>query len=638
MAIKKVTELDFDTIKTNLKAHMQNQEEFTDYNFDASGLAVIIDLLAYNTHYNAVMAHMVANEAFIDSAVKRNSVVSIGKTMGYTPRSARSAKATIDLTITPASTYTSNTLVLGRNTQFTTSVNGVGYSFYPSQDYTVTKTTNASGVGQFVFTDIELIEGTRTETSEIISANNTSGPIILPNANVDTTTIRTRVKENSASSATTTYNVSDTIIAVDNTSKVFYVDESVSGFYQVSFGDGTLGVKLAADNIVIIDYIISSGPVANGASRFNIPVQITGAGETVVGNVTANSAGGAFREDTDSIRYNAPRFNATKNRAITYTDYETLIRSANPNVKAVTVWGGEDNDPPIYGKVFVSLQPRTGLVITEQEKQNLLDVTIKPRQPITMLTEFVEPEYTYVGLNITATYDNKITTLSGDAIKALIIAEVENYFDTNLNMLRKNFYYSVLTKRLAALSDSIIGINMELTLQKRLEVGTNTATRYQPNFHNKIMPNSLRTNHFQATVNNASYKVGIVDKPASTVVAPQYSGTGTLQLKDVGAGTIINENIGTIDYDTGKLDVTSLTISEITGTANTVLNFNVTPHESSKNVSTDLLIRQQSDTTYAVTQKASRNNVINLDQNSADTTNNIMAGVNVTMIARTLDS
>ena len=196
MAIKNVTELDFDTIKTNLKAHMQNQEEFTDYNFDASGLAVILDLLAYNTHYNAVMAHMVANEAFIDSAVKRNSVVSIGKTMGYTPRSARSAKATIDLTVTPATTYTSNTLVIGRNTQFTSSVNGVGYSFYPSQDYTATKMTNSSGVGQFVFTSMELIEGTRTETSEIISTNNTSGPIILPNENVDTTTLRARVKEN----------------------------------------------------------------------------------------------------------------------------------------------------------------------------------------------------------------------------------------------------------------------------------------------------------------------------------------------------------------------------------------------------------------------------------------------------------
>ena len=194
MAIKNVTELDFDTIKTNLKAHMQNQEEFTDYNFDASGLAVILDLLAYNTHYNAVMAHMVANEAFIDSAVKRNSVVSIGKTMGYTPRSARSAKATIDLTVTPATTYTSNTLVIGRNTQFTSSVNGVGYSFYPSQDYTATKMTNSSGVGQFVFTGMELIEGTRTETSEIISTNNTSGPIVLPNENVDTTTLRARVK------------------------------------------------------------------------------------------------------------------------------------------------------------------------------------------------------------------------------------------------------------------------------------------------------------------------------------------------------------------------------------------------------------------------------------------------------------
>ena len=268
MAIKNVTNLDFEEVKQNLKTHLQSQEEFSDYNFDASGLSVLVDLLAYNTHYNAVMAHMIANESFIDSAVKRNSVVSIAKTMGYTPRSARSAKAYIDLTITPDPTYTSNTLFIPRSTIFTTSVNGKSYSFLPSTDRTITKSFTSSGAEQFVTTGIELVEGRRTTTSEIISANNLQGPILLPNNNVDTTTIQVTVKENTNSSVTDTYAFSDTILDVTSTSKVFYIEEATSGFYEVSFGDCVLGKKLEIGNIVkkFFDENWIHAPVLEGKS------------------------------------------------------------------------------------------------------------------------------------------------------------------------------------------------------------------------------------------------------------------------------------------------------------------------------------------------------------------------------------
>ena len=188
MAIKNVTNLDFDTIKGNLKTFLKSQSEFSDYNFEASGLSVLIDLLAYNTHYNAVMAHLVSNEAFLDSAVKRNSIVSIAKTMGYTPRSARAARATIRFTVFPDPTYTSNTLFIPKSTQFVTSVDGKSYVFTPTSDVTVTKTYNDDGREQFVVEDLEIVEGRRTSTSVIIGQNNIRGPLVLTNDNIDTMT------------------------------------------------------------------------------------------------------------------------------------------------------------------------------------------------------------------------------------------------------------------------------------------------------------------------------------------------------------------------------------------------------------------------------------------------------------------
>jgi hypothetical protein len=637
MAIKNVTNLDFDTIKANLKDYMRSQEEFSDYNFDASGLSVLIDLLAYNTHYNAVMAHLVANESFIDSAVKRNSVVSIAKTMGYTPRSARSSKAYVDLTITPDPTYLSNTLFISRGSLFTTSVNGRSYTFLPSTDLTIPRIIDATGAAKFVAENVQLVEGTLTQTSEIIAENTLSGPILLPNNNIDTTTIKCTVRDNVNSSVTETYVYSETILDVNSTSKVFYIEESTSGYYEVHFGDGVLGKKLSVGNIVTIQYIVCNTSAPNGAKSFRNSTNFTGANESVVGTVVAVASGGAPREDIESIRYTAPRYNAVKNRIVTKTDYETVIKAANPNIKSVTAWGGEDNDPPIYGRVFISLQPEEGFTITQDEKNTLLNEVISLKQPITMSTQFVDPEYTYVGLNISATYDPKVTTATPSALQALIVAEVEDYFSGSLSALKKNFYYSFLTNRINNVSKSIIGNNIELRIQKRLVPKLGVVARYEPKFNNKILPNSIRTNYFNAVVNNVTYAtVTIIDKPNADVVAPVYSGTGILQLKDVGTGTLILENLGTIDYDTGAIDIPALTISSLLGSVETV-RISATPHEGSKNISTDVLVRTTEEQEFAVIPKPARNIILALDQSASDIPNNVRPGISVTMVPRVAD-
>jgi hypothetical protein len=378
MSVKNVTELDFDSIKANLKTHLKNQTEFADYDFEASGISQLVDLLAYNTHYNAVLAHMVSNEAFIDSAIKRNSVVSIAKTMGYVPRSARSAKANINLTVQPDASYSDTNLTLSNNSLFTSNVNGKNFSFIPDKDYSVPKSI-VDGVTAFRFTDIVLLEGTRTATTEIIGAANRSGPIILPNDNVDTTTLTVKVQTSTTNFNAEVFALSETITGVTKTSKVYYLEERTDGFYQVVFGDGVLGKQLDVGNIVICEYILSNATAGNGARKFSSPTNITGSGETVTGTTTAASVGGFELENIDSIRFNAPRFNTAKGRVVTSTDYETAIKQSNPNIKSVTVWGGEDNVPPVYGKVYISLQPQTGFVITETEKDNLVTCIISDR-------------------------------------------------------------------------------------------------------------------------------------------------------------------------------------------------------------------------------------------------------------------
>jgi|TARA_B110000908_G_C10244205_1_gene447869 hypothetical protein len=643
MSVKNVTELDFDSIKANLKTHLKNQTEFADYDFEASGISQLVDLLAYNTHYNAVLAHMVSNEAFIDSAIKRNSVVSIAKTMGYVPRSARSAKANINLTVQPDASYSDTNLTLSNNSLFTSNVNGKNFSFIPDKDYSVPKSI-VDGVTAFRFTDIVLLEGTRTATTEIIGAANRSGPIILPNDNVDTTTLTVKVQTSTTNFNAEVFALSETITGVTKTSKVYYLEERTDGFYQVVFGDGVLGKQLDVGNIVICEYILSNATAGNGARKFSSPTNITGSGETVTGTTTAASVGGFELENIDSIRFNAPRFNTAKGRVVTSTDYETAIKQSNPNIKSVTVWGGEDNVPPVYGKVYISLQPQTGFVITETEKDNLVTNVINPKLPVSLVTEFVTAEDLFIGFNIAVTFDPKITTQSADSIKTSVLAQITSHFNTNVNELKKNFFFSKLSKELDGVDESILANNIEMRLMKKITPKLGVASRYELRYNNKLLASSVRTNYFTANITGSQDEVYITDKPDETFTASQqYNGQrfnlarGELILKSKATNTVIGGTVGTIDYDTGYLDITSMKVDAISGATNSDIRVYITPHESAKNISTDSLVRATEEQSYAVTALPARNIILGLDDSNVDTTNNVKQGVAVTMISRIKD-
>jgi hypothetical protein len=438
--------------------------------------------------------------------------------------------------------------------------------------------------------------------------------------------------------------LSETITGVTKTSKVYYLEERTDGFYQVVFGDGVLGKQLDVGNIVICEYILSNATAGNGARKFSSPTNITGSGETVTGTTTAASVGGFELENIDSIRFNAPRFNTAKGRVVTSTDYETAIKQSNPNIKSVTVWGGEDNVPPVYGKVYISLQPQTGFVITETEKDNLVTNVINPKLPVSLVTEFVTAEDLFIGFNIAVTFDPKITTQSADSIKTSVLAQITSHFNTNVNELKKNFFFSKLSKELDGVDESILANNIEMRLMKKITPKLGVASRYELRYNNKLLASSVRTNYFTANITGSQDEVYITDKPDETFTASQqYNGQrfnlarGELILKSKATNTVIGGTVGTIDYDTGYLDITSMKVDAISGATNSDIRVYITPHESAKNISTDSLVRATEEQSYAVTALPARNIILGLDDSNVDTTNNVKQGVAVTMISRIKD-
>jgi hypothetical protein len=619
-----VTELDFATIKENLKTFMQSQEEFQDYNFDGSGLTILLDILAYNTHYNATLAHLQANEMFIDSAVKRNSVTSIAKTLGYTPTSRRSARANITLQIRPASSFTNTSLTITRDTPFTAKTAKNTYTFFPREDYVSGLVVLETGQTGFSF-PMELIEGKRVTNTFIVDQSNKSGPFVLPNGNIDTTTIRVRVQQSNAVTSITTWNFYDDIVEVDGTTRAFFIEEGPSGLYEIRFGDNIVGQQLQVGNIVSIDYIVSSGTAANSIPNFTPSRTFTASGESKVVYLTSAATGGSEKESIDSIRYNAPKFNSTKNRVVTSDDYETLIRARFGNINSIVVWGGEENNPPIYGKVFISIQPLPGSIISQADKDIIARDIIRPRSVVSIQPEFVDPIETYIGLNISVNYNKTITSLTTSRIESEVRAVVQSFFTNNVNKLQKNFYYSRLLSAVAGTTQSIFSASIQVLMHKRIEVFTGVPEDYVIRFNTPLEIETLRTTTFTTTIGTQEYDVYITDQHDITV-----GDIGTLVMKRASDDVIVLSNVGTVDYTTGVVNITDLLIDSGSGTE---LRVYVEPFGDAPNILTTDLTSTSNVSTAAVFPYAARNTVLTLDTSAANSVTNIPAGLTVTAIA-----
>jgi len=543
----RVTELDFDTIKTNLRSFLQQQDAFSDYDFEGSGLSVLLDLLAYNTHYNAYYLNMVANESFIDTAVLRDSVVSLAKSLGYIPFSTKSPTATINFTAN-SSTSAINTLSIPRGFSFISDqIDNKTYNFVVLQDTLVTKADS-----QYVFTNLEISEG------QIVSynfthnqSNNPKQVFTLPDSNIDTNTIDVSVVPNISNTSTRTFSKSIDILDVGPTSDVYFLQEGKNGEFQIYFGNGSVGKKLNDGATVSVSYLVTNGTAANKANNF-VPsaVLVDSASETLqdlsVDPVSAAS-GGSQRESVDSIKFSAPNQFTTQNRLVTKKDYESFVTKEVPSVEAISIWGGEDNVPVVYGKVFVSLKPKANFFISETEKQRIIDNILKPKGIIGVSVEIIDPDFTFILVTNIVKYDTRKTTETPESLKESIRNSIIAFNNNFLNTFDATFTESKFSEAIDDTdTNAIIGSQVSVRLQKRVTPVIGTSS-YEVKFNEKLERGtgiskltSTKFNGFDNT--GASQEVQFEEVPQSS------TGISRIEIEEPGFGYSVAPTV-TIDGD-----------------------------------------------------------------------------------------
>lgn len=558
MANLRVAELDFDAIKTNLKTFLQAQDEFSDYDFEGSSLSVLIDLLAYNTHYNAYLANMLMNEMFLDSAVKRSSAVSIAKHLGYTPRSVRSSVANLDILVTNP-TGLPPSISMNRFTQFSSTINGTSYTFSTIRDHVAVRNGTT-----YSFENIDVVEGVVTSFTFVVADISPDGKYEIPAVDVDTSSLFVTVQNSVSDITLSTYSLATDITGVTSTSKVYFLEQNPLGKYQIYFGDGIIGKQLSLGNIVTVTYLRSSGAVTNVSSTNTqtfSPVSSIAGSSNISITVNSNSTGAKDAETINSIKFNAPKVNAAKNRAVTSEDYEALILANYSGAESISVWGGEDNDPPIYGKVLVSLKPASGFSISQSTKDYIRNTILNSKKMVTVEVDFIDPSYIFLSSTSTVEYNSSLTTLSADAIKTQITNAVSSYFSNELNQFDKKFYYSQLLKVILDSNSAIVNAVLTIKLQKRLDpvLGSNnvfTSTN-SIKFRNPIKPGGLTSSFFFVTSGGASLLCKLVDIPNDS--PPINTGQGSIRLLNALNNNIVTRNIGTVNYSTGEVVISGIT-------------------------------------------------------------------------------
>jgi len=544
-----VTELDFDAIKANLKTFLQAQTEFQDYDFEGSGLSVILDILAYNTHYNALYNNLAVNEMFLDSAIKRNSVVSLAKTLGYTPRSAKCAEAVANLTITSASTGPS-LVSIPQYSPFNTVVNGQPYNFYNKEAISISGASNV-----YTATGVTLIEGTQLSFRFNVS---TGTRYIIPNANVDLDTVSVRVQENSTSSDFKTFTNASSLVGLDPTIRAYFIKEIDDGLYELVFGDGVLSAALTNGNVVEVNYIVSNLDAANGARSFTFAGDPPYSGSVVSVVITSIASGGSGPEGIDSIRFNAPKIYAAQNRAVTTEDYKALIYANFAEAKSVGVWGGEDNNPPVYGKTFICVKPKSATKLTTQQKSDIVNTILANKNVVSVTPEIIDPDYLNIALNITVYYNPRETTRSAKEIQTIVNNAVIKYDDDDLQRFDGIFRHSKLSRLIDTCEKGIINNNTTVLIRRKVAPRYNVSAQYIIDIINPIYTTGLAQNNI--------YSTGFFIYGSDTIHYLDDDGAGYIRLYYIGSSAdkiIVNPQIGTVDYAAGLINISNLHITAI---------------------------------------------------------------------------
>lgn len=563
-----LAQLDFDTLKDALKAEFANNSTFNTYNFDGSGLSVLLNALAYNTHINSYYANMAVNESYLDTAIKRSNVVSRAQAVGYIPTSATAATAIVDIIVTPQG-VASGDLDLFRGQTFTSTVGGYTYEFVTTA---TTRTTAAAGV--YTFSNVELKQGTYLTYSYTVDSSNQLGNFTIPAVDVDMGTLRVRIQTSSGNLTTRTYTKADSILNLDSTSEVYFASEGIDGKYQIYFGDGVSGKKLDVGNIIILDYVSTAKDAPNGSSVFSADLPIGGHTNILVVTKTV-AFGGAERESIESIKRYAPINYTSQHRVVTSPDYESFIRHNFQGIESIRAWGGEENVPPIYGKEFVSIKPTSGYVLNNTLKANIRAAIKKVSNGIPI--EFIDPVYLKISIDSTVKYDAAQTFRTENQLAGVIQDNITAYFNNTLEKFGTNLIKSAITGIIDNTDSSIIGS----TLTTRIRYD------YLPLIGITLIPsisfcNPIEKNSFESSV------FGISDTVGTIYVKMVDDGNGLIQLMTT-EGLVISLDYGTINYTTGVVNLNGLTVTESVDN-NGLLSFYAVPATDDISVTANYII------------------------------------------------
>jgi hypothetical protein len=577
----RVTELDFDTIKENLKTFLNQQSEFTDYDFEGSGLNILLDILAYNTHYQAYYLNMVANESFLDTALLRDSVVSQAKVLGYVPYSRKAPRAIINFTVETGSN-TASTMTIPRGYRFLSEqLDGVSYGFVTLSETKVTKANN-----NFTFLQLPIYEGQLVNYSFVHSdASNPKQVYTLPDSEIDTTTITVSVQPSDSNTDISVYSLVSDSSNTNTTSEVFYLQEGRAQQYEIYFGNDVIGKKLPDGAIVNVGYLVTNGETANKANNFvateTLADSLGNTQTNFIINPISPASGGAERESVDKIKFSAPLLYTTQNRLVTYSDYEAYITKNYPAIDSISVWGGEDESPPVFGVVYVSLKPKNGYFISDIEKQKIIDDIIKPKAIVAVQTVIRDPNYLYLLILPTVRYSQKKTTLTEQQMETLVRNSILTYSATNLNKFDSQFVLSRIQDAIDRVdSNSIVGSTVIVRVQKRFLPILNSSSPYSINFnvslHRGTVTNKMTSTLFDVFDSDGIRReVFLEELPQSytgiariSVTNPgqEYTSAPTITISGDGTGatataTVVNGKIESINITNRGINYTRATVT-----------------------------------------------------------------------------
>lgn len=587
-----VTELDFDEIKQSLKRFLNNQSEFTDYDFESSGLSVLLDILAYNTHYQAFYLNMIANESFLDTASSREALVSLAKSIGYTPRSVTGSVAYVDVRFNPNDlgglsggeatpvSRLGTQVTLPKGSVFTTELSDKTYAFVMTDSLVATPVANSTGgywvsdnisdgVVPYVATDVKITQGIFA-TAQYIYNDQVEQQFIIPSTGVDTSTITVLVTDSITSSATEVYTKVDNYSNLDGTSTVFFVSEAPDQRFEIYFGDGVVGKKPADGSIIDITYVVPEPEAGNGATIFKSdPIRspfygIGGSTTTYSPTVTTkiNASGGRDRESSESIRFLAPLNYESQNRAVTKQDYVTAIRTEYPQVETVSVWGGEEADSPIYGNVYVAIKPTEGFFLSTTEKNRIVEQILKPRSVLGITPIILDPEYTYLRIVSDITWNPRLTGLTEYTLRNGIRQEILDFGDDQLEKFDEPFRYSPFVRLIDEYDSGIVGNLTSVAMRKEVAPTIGVPSNYTIDFDNAIDAGTIYSTSFT------------------------YSSFINCTLKDDSSGSIdilsnneteVAKGVGTVDYRTGTINLNSFAPNSV---SSGVLSIIATPNRN----------------------------------------------------------